>query len=56
MNRETVIETIKAIASGMSDEQVANLADMELEEVEAFKTEYAQVIEERKRAVEGFGA
>lgn len=52
MNRETRLETVKAIASGMSDEQVANFADMELEEVEAFKAEYAQEIEERKRAME----
>lgn len=52
MEKEIVIEVVKAIAFGMSDEQVANFADMELEELATFKKEHAQEIEERKKAME----
>ena len=53
MGRETMIEVIKAIAAGMSDEQIANFADMDMDELEKFKVEHAQEIEERKTAMEG---
>lgn len=52
MNRENELEVIKAIAFGMSDEQVANFADIEVEGVDSFKKEHASEIEERRRAME----
>lgn len=52
MEKEIELEVIKAIAFGMPDEQVANFADMELEQIASFKEEHAQEIEERKNAME----
>ena len=42
MDRDTKCEVIKAVAAGMSDEDIANFADMELDELEAFKQENSQ--------------
>ena len=37
MDRDTKCEVIKAVAAGMGDEDIANFADMELDELEVFK-------------------
>lgn len=49
MDRDTKCEVIKAVAAGMSDEDIANFADMELDELEAFKQENAQEITARRK-------
>lgn len=55
MDKETRIEVIKAMASEMHDKQIANFADMDVEEVENFRAKNAGEIEARKRAMEEFG-
>lgn len=55
MDRETKTEVIKALASGMTDEQIANFADMTMEELQSFKEENAKEITARRGLMEGFG-
>ena len=56
MDRDTKCEVIKAVAAGMSDEDIANFADMELDELEAFKQENAQEITARRKEWGEFGS
>lgn len=51
MSEETKIEVIKALAYGQSVEEVANFAEVHVEEIETFISENAAEIEERKRMV-----
>lgn len=55
MTKETQTEVIKALAYGMPIMDVANMADMEEEEVEQFAKEHATEIAERKKVAEEFG-
>lgn len=55
MNKETQTEVIKALAYDMPIMDVANMADMEEEEVEQFAKDNADTIAERKRMAEEFG-
>ena len=56
MDRDTMCDVIKAVAAGMSDEDIANFADMELDELEAFKQENAQEITARRKEWGEFGS
>ena len=56
MDRDTKCEVIKAVSAGMSDEDIANFADMELDELEAFKQENAQEITARRKEWGEFGS
>lgn len=56
MDRDTKCEVIKAVAARMGDEDIANFADMELDELEVFKKENAQEIVARRKEWEEFGA
>lgn len=55
MNKETQTEVIKALAHDMSIMDVANMADMEAEEIEQFAKEHAAEIAERKKMAEELG-
>lgn len=55
MTKETQTEVIKALAYGMPIMDVANMADMEEEEVEQFAKGHAEEIAERKKIAEEFG-
>jgi hypothetical protein len=55
MSEETTQEVIKAIAFGMEDEDIANFAEITMDELESFKLDHAKEIEERKKEVEEFG-
>lgn len=55
MNHETRQEVIKALAYGMDDEEVANFAEITLEELATFKLAYAAEIEARRKEAEEFG-
>lgn len=55
MSEETTQEVIKAIAFGMEDEDIANFAEITMDELESFKFDHAKEIEERKKEVEEFG-
>ena len=55
MNKETQTEVIKALAYDMPIMDVANMADMEEEEVKQFAKEHETEIKERKKMAEEFG-
>lgn len=55
MNRETQTEVIKALAYDMPIMDVANMADMEEEEVKQLAKEHVTEIKERKKMAEEFG-
>lgn len=55
MTKETQMEVIKALAYGMPIMDIANMADMEEEEVKQFAKEHVEEIKERKRMAEEFG-
>lgn len=55
MSEETTQEVIKAIAFGMEDEDIANFAEITMDELKSFKFANAKEIEERKKEVEEFG-
>lgn len=55
MNQETQTEVIKALAHGISIMDVANMANMEEEDVEKFAKEHAAEIAERKKMAEELG-
>lgn len=55
MTKETQMEVIKALAYGMPIMDIANMADMEEEEVKQFAKDNAKAIVERKRMAEEFG-
>lgn len=55
MNDNTRQEVIKAIAFGMSDEDIANFAEITMDELVSFKLDYADEIAERRKEAEGFG-
>ena len=55
MSDETRQEVIKALAYGMDDEEVANFAEITLDELASFKLDYEEEIEERRKEAEEFG-
>lgn len=55
MNDDTRQEVIKAVAAGMADEDIANFAEITMDELASFKLDYAVEIAERKKEAEGFG-
>ena len=55
MSEETTQEVIKAIAFGMEDEDIANFAEITLDELETFKLDHSEEIAVRKKEAEEFG-
>ena len=55
MSDETKQEVIKAIAFGMSDEDIANFAEITMDELVSFKLDYTAEIEARRKEAEEFG-
>lgn len=55
MSDEIRQEVIKSIAFGVDIEEIANAAEVTVEEIEVFAVENADEIEERKRMSEEFG-
>lgn len=55
MNQETQTEVIKALAYDMPIMDVANMADMEAEEIEQIAKEHVAEIAERKKMAEELG-
>lgn len=55
MTDETRQEVIKALAFGMDDEEVANFAEVTLDELVSFKLDNAEEIEARRKEAEEFG-
>ena len=52
MDGITIREVIKALAYGMDIEDIANFAEVTVEEIEVIKTEFASDIQERKNTME----
>ena len=55
MNDDVRQEVIKSLAFGVDIEEIANAAEVTVEEIEAFAVENADEIAERKRIAEEFG-
>ena len=55
MNNDTRQEMIKALAFGMDDVEVANFAEISVEEVMSFKSDNMKEIEARRKEAEEFG-
>ena len=55
MNNDIRQEVIKSLALGVNIEEIANAAEVTVEEIEAFAVENADEIAERKRMSEEFG-
>lgn len=55
MNKDTELEVIKAIAYGEDIESIANMAEVDITEIEKIKKEYAKEIEDKRREVMGYG-
>lgn len=55
MNKDTKLEIIKAIAYGEDIESIANMAEVDITEIEKIKNECAEEIENRRREVMGYG-
>ncbi|MDE7477567.1 MAG: hypothetical protein K2M91_06415 [Lachnospiraceae bacterium] len=53
MNESTRLEVIKALAYGESIEDIANMAEVELPEIERIKIEYADEIRRRQEVIAG---
>ena len=53
MNEDTRLEVIKALAYGESVEDVANMAEVELSEIEQIKKQYADEIRRRQEVFTG---
>lgn len=49
MNEDTLFEVIKALAFDVYIDDIANMAEVEPEEIEKIKETHAKEIEERKR-------
>lgn len=55
MNDDTRQEVIRAVAAGMSDEDIANFAEITEDELASFKIDYSEEITNRKKEMGGFG-
>lgn len=55
MKKETELEIIKAIAYGEDNESIANMAEVDIIEVEKIKNEHAEEIEDRRKEAMGYG-
>ena len=53
MNESTRLEVIKALAYGESIEDIANMAEVELSEIERINEEYANEIRRRQEVITG---
>ena len=53
MNEDTRQEVIKALAYGESVEDIANMAEVETEEIERINEEYADEIRRRQEVITG---
>lgn len=53
MNECTKLEVIKALAYGESIEDIANMAEVELSEIERINVEYADEIRRRQEVIAG---
>lgn len=53
MNEDTKMEVLKALAYGEDIENVANMAEVEMEEIEQFKETYADEIRRRQEMIAG---
>jgi len=51
MNEDTRLEVIKAIAYGESVEDIANMAEVEPQEIEQIKEKYVDEITRRRKAI-----
>ncbi len=53
MSEETRLEVIKALAYGVDIDDIANMAEVDVEEIERIKEAYADEIRERQEMTEG---
>lgn len=53
MNEDTRLEVVKALAYGESIEDIANMAEVELSEIERINEEYANEIKNRQADIAG---
>lgn len=53
MNEDTRLEVIKALAYGECVEDIANMAEVELSEIERINEEYADEIKKRQQILQG---
>lgn len=53
MNEDTRLEVVKALAYGESIEDIANMAEVELSEIERINEEYADEIKNRQADIAG---
>lgn len=53
MREETRLEVVKALAYGEAVEDIANMAEVDVEEIERLRKECADEISERQKAIEG---
>lgn len=51
MSRDTELETIKALAYGEDIESIANMAEVDIEEIEMIRKEHADEIRDRYREI-----
>ena len=49
MNEDVLLEVIKALAFGVDIDDIANMAEVEVEDIEKIAEEYKADIEERKK-------
>ena len=55
MNDDVRMEVIKSLAFGVDIEDIANAAEVTVDEIKAFAEDHAYEIAERKRVSEEFG-
>lgn len=53
MNESTRLEVIKALAYGESIEDIANMAEVEVSEIEQINVKYADAIRRRQEVIAG---
>lgn len=51
MSRDTELETIKALAYGEDIRDIANMAEVDIEEIEMIRKEHADEIRDRHREI-----
>ncbi len=53
MSRDTELEVIKALAYGEDIESIANMAEVDIKEIEMIRKEHADEIARRQQEMEG---
>lgn len=53
MSRDTELEVIKALAYGVDIESIANMAEVDIEEIEMIRKEHTDEIARRQQEMEG---